>query len=256
METPTTKSKKALLIGCNYIGSKRQLNGCINDITNIQTIITENYGYSQENVILLRDDIPKLDTMPTRENIMKHLTDLVINSENCEEIWFQYSGHGALVQEDISDLDNIIVPVDHLKQGIITDDELYLVMQHIKCRAIILIDCCHSGNIIELPWSFYFQDKNVTSVQNNKYTFDYPAIYMYSSSRDEQNSLDIYSQDLAKYGGAFTNAFIICLKKRNYTVELLDLYTEICIWLEEHGYTQDPVFSSSSSTIQDGLRKI
>jgi hypothetical protein len=257
METPPLKTKKALLIGCNYLGTDRQLNGCINDIINIKTIIIENYGFTQENIILLRDDIPLKDTYPTRENIMKHLSDLVINSANCEEIWFQYSGHGDLVQEDISNLDNVIVPVDHVDKGVITDDELYLVMQHIKCRAIILIDCCHSGNIIELPWSFYFQNKNVTSlVQNNKYTFDYPAIYMYSSSRDEQNSLDIYSPDLAKYGGAFTNAFIICLKTRNYTVEFLDLYRDICIWLEDHRYTQDPVFLSSSSTIQDGLRKI
>ena len=38
--TPTSKNKKkALLIGCNYTGTANQLNGCINDVENIQTTI-------------------------------------------------------------------------------------------------------------------------------------------------------------------------------------------------------------------------
>ena len=40
--TPKT-NKKALCIGINYIGSRYELNGCINDVNNIKSKLISNY---------------------------------------------------------------------------------------------------------------------------------------------------------------------------------------------------------------------
>jgi hypothetical protein len=76
-----------------------KLNGCIEDIKNTSEILVDKYGYTDSNVVMLRDDITDSpETMPTKQNMMKALTD-VAESSKCEEIWIHYSGHGSQVRD-------------------------------------------------------------------------------------------------------------------------------------------------------------
>ena len=76
-----TSVKKALLVGCNYSSiPANTLYGCIGDIININDVLTQQYGYSKSNIIMLRDDNGDASRQPTYKNIMKNLTNLVNES--------------------------------------------------------------------------------------------------------------------------------------------------------------------------------
>lgn len=113
-------SKKALLIGINYIGSSSELNGCINDVKNIREMLIKK-GYNSRNITLLTD----LDISPTKQNILKHLKLLRRNAKSGDTIYVHYSGHGGQVRDtnrdEIDFIDETIVALD----GHITDDLIF-----------------------------------------------------------------------------------------------------------------------------------
>ena len=78
--------KRALLIGINYFNMPDyRLSGCIDDICSMRNMLIDAYGYDKSNIIMLRDDTENRDLMPTYENIMRELNDIV--STNSDEIW-------------------------------------------------------------------------------------------------------------------------------------------------------------------------
>jgi hypothetical protein len=243
--------KKALLIGINYINTNVSLQGCIDDIINMRNVLQNNYLY--DSITMLRDDIttnPNL--IPTRSNILSALNALILASSNCSEIWIHYSGHGARIRDingdEASGYDSMIVPVDYLTAGFIIDDDLYSIIRNSKCKTIILADSCNSGTVIDLPWSFnYVNPYAYNIIKNNKYVLANNEIYMLSGCRDNQTSADVYSNVLQQAVGAFTDAFLTCLKKMNYQSSLLLLYRAVCMYLQQNGFTQIPVYSSSVS---------
>ena len=98
-------SKKALLIGINYIGSDGELSGCINDINDTKHILKSVYKYDDKDINMLSDEA---DIKPTKQNIIKHLNKLVdfSNEEDVSEIWVSYSGHGSYVRDRNRDEDD------------------------------------------------------------------------------------------------------------------------------------------------------
>ena len=243
--------KKALLIGINYIQTNISLNGCIEDVVSMNTVLKDVYKYDQ--VTILRDDITNSPaTQPTRNNIITALTQLIVDSVNCSEIWIHYSGHGTRVRDvngdEVSGLDSVLVPIDYMTAGLIVDDDLYTIIQHSKCKTIILMDSCNSGTVIDLPWSYTIVTSNsYRRSLNNRYNLSNSQIYMFSGCKDNQTSADTFSIQLGKYVGAFTFAFLTCLKNANYNISLLRLYRDICVFLSNNRYSQIPMYSSSSS---------
>jgi len=153
--------KKALLVGINYTNTpQQQLHGCIDDIVNISDLLVNNFNYDINNIIMLRDDNNNATTIPTRKNILTHLSNLVKQSANLSEIWFHYSGHGsqinAVTNGKYNNLNEVILPVDYQTNGFIIDDEIYNIIKNVKCKMILVFDSCHSGSICELQWSFLY----------------------------------------------------------------------------------------------------
>lgn len=209
--------KKALLIGINYLNTNISLNGCIDDIVNMNTVLKDVYHYDQ--VTMLRDDIANPQTLPTRNNILTSLAQLIVDSVNCSEIWIHYSGHGSKVRDrnrdEVSGYDSILVPIDYLSTGFIVDDDIYTIIQHSKCKTILLFDSCNSGTVVDLPWSYTIVTPNTYMRSlNNRNSLSNQQIYMFSGCKDNQTSADTYSVQLGKAFGAFTFAFLTCLKTR------------------------------------------
>jgi hypothetical protein len=242
--------KKALLIGINYINTSSQLYGCIDDIVNMNNVLVNNYLYDQ--VTMLRDDTSNPSLIPTRSNILKALNTLIAGSNNCSEIWIHYSGHGARIRDingdEVSGYDSVIVPLDFMNTGFIVDDDLYDIIKNSKCKTIILMDSCNSGTVIDLPWSFTYRNPSAYSVSmNNKFVLSNREIYMFSGCKDNQTSADAFSTITNQAFGAFTNAFLTCLKNANYQISLLLLYRNVCVYLQQNGFSQIPIYSSSVS---------
>ena len=245
--------KKALLIGINYYNTTAKLNGCIDDVVNMRHLLVDAFGYSLDKMKTLRDDTTNTAILPTKSNILNALRQLVADSAACTEIWIHYSGHGSRVpdanKDEISGLDNVIVPVDFRTAGFIVDDDLYAILKGGKCKTVLLFDSCHSGTVVDLPWSFIYQNPGSYRIQqNNKNVLANTQMFMFSGCRDDQTSADTYSADQQQAVGAFTNAFISCVRARNHEVSFLTLYRDICMFLAANRFAQVPVFSSSTST--------
>ena len=245
--------KKALLIGINYKSIPSiALNGCINDTINMRNVLIDAYGYDQANIVMLRDDSLNPLMQPTRNNIMRQLQLIALQSSGLEEVWIHYSGHGSLINQignDTEDtgMDQVIIPVDYKTGGIIIDNDLLSIVKNIKCRAILLFDSCHSGTVCDLPWSFQCTNNTTYSrTQNNKVVIANPNIFMISGCKDLQNSVDTTSVLLNESVGAFTNAFIECLRNKRHNVSIMLLYRDVCANLMSTGFTQVPLLSSSS----------
>jgi hypothetical protein len=252
--------KKALLIGINYIANPESgLNGCINDAINMQQLLVSKLGYSANNITVLRDDKPS--QQPTRANILTELTKIIADSSKCTEIWVCFSGHGTQIadknRDETDGLDEVIVPVDFVSSGFISDDEINNIIQNVACRAIFMFDSCRSGTVCDLPWCYEY--KSPTSYVRrgeNKKQIKNQEIYMFSGCKDNQTSADAFNRTFNQYTGAFTSAFIQSMNSVPSSISVLLLYRNICMLLKQQRFTQIPVLTSYSSVPSMVITKV
>jgi hypothetical protein len=200
---------------------------------------------------VLRDDTKNATKMPTRNNILTNLSNLVNQSANLSEIWFHYSGHGSQIRAganstEIDKLEEVIVPIDYQKSGFIIDDEIFNIIKNVKCKMILIFDCCHSGSMCDLQWSFLYTGGSIMKSLNTNKSITNPNIFCFSGCKDSQTGADAYSVEQAQNVGAFTDAFIQCLRDNQMNVDILKLYSDICVYIKSNGFTQTPLFSTSS----------
>jgi len=252
MTTPSILPKRALLIGIDYLNSiDNRLNGCIDDVVNMQEILISQFQYAQNNITTLRDDSSDPTLMPTGANIVAQLKHIFAYSSNFSEIWIHYSGHGSRTQVansvDHSGYNEFLVPCDYKMGGtFIFDHDLYDFVKTAKCRVFLLFDCCYSGTMCDLQWSFEYQYGNYFSrTMKNENAIENEQIYMFSGCKDRETSADVFDASLNEWVGAFTEVFLLSLKKSNYNTNLFRLYHDICVNMKNRGFVQKPIFSSS-----------
>lgn len=249
--------KKALLIGINYIGTKHELGGCINDINNIQNFIIENCDYKDENTTKLTDET---NIKPTFQNIIDSIYNLVKDTVAGDTLLFYYSGHGTQIDNDLKtedDLDEVLVPLDYKTNGFITDVWLYDNLVKIIPKDVTLwcfTDCCHSGTMLNLQYNLVYnraKKKVKSDVYNeddwiNKYTLFFTKqkmetegdVFMFSGCLDEQTSADLGDR------GAFTNALLETLSNyKNKHRKIIDILKEIDCRLNIDNLSQIPQLS-------------
>jgi hypothetical protein len=171
-------NKKSLFIGINYIGSRAELRGCINDVVNIKKFVVENWHFPTDegHMKTLTDDNPQ--NMPTRENIIEGFKWLVQGAKTGNSLFINYSGHGGSQKDtdpntdEVDGMDETLVPVDYKKSGMIVDDDLHaLLVADLPAgvRLTAIMDCCHSGSVFDLPFT-YSPDGNleIHEVDNRK----------------------------------------------------------------------------------------
>ncbi|KAE9584987.1 putative Caspase-like domain-containing protein [Lupinus albus] len=108
-------ARKAVLIGCNYPGTKAELKGCINDVWRMYNCLINRYNFSQEDITVLIDTDPSY-TQPTGKNIRLALSRLIRFAKSGDVLFVHYSGHGtrlpAETEDDDTGYDECIVPTD------------------------------------------------------------------------------------------------------------------------------------------------
>jgi len=156
------RSRKALLVGINYVGQKSQLGGCINDVRNHMQSLARNFGFTS-NVRLLSEDQPgDSSKLPTAANIRNGFKWLLSGARAGDLLFFAYSGHGSQWPDDsgkeADGLDECLCPLDCNSRpwpaNIILDDELHDVFYKSLpdgVRCVCIYDCCHSGTVADLP---------------------------------------------------------------------------------------------------------
>lgn len=245
----------ALLIGINYIGQNSELNGCINDVHDIKTVLIDKFNVKSNNIIMMTDN----ETgryYPTRSNILSNLIELVIKAYRGQitKLIVHYSGHGYFVEDKNNDekdgYDEVLCPVDYMTRGFITDDTLNYIFRIIPstCEVFALIDSCNSGTALDIKYRHVYGDEHVEieTTKNMKC-----PIVMISGCKDDQTSADAYMA--GKYNGAMTKAFILSLRKLNYEVTYFHLLKQMRNYLKEGEFSQIPQLSSSQVLTKTSL---
>ena len=232
------KNKKALLIGINYAGTSNELYGCINDANDIKERISKQ-GFNNINV--MTDLTTK---KATRNNILEEFTNLLINSQEGDLLFFLYSGHGSYDIDRNGDentgYDQLIVPCD-LKT--ILDDELKsIIQQNLKPNVTLfaMFDSCFSGSVLDLRYQYMDSLNYDKFTENVKQLETKGNVFMISGCSDYQTSADAFINN--KPNGAMTWSLLEALKQkpncnwRELVINMRDL-------LKKSQYKQIPQFS-------------
>lgn len=157
-----TGARRALLVGINYHGQSGELRGCHNDVHHMKDYLVKVHGFPAQDILVLMDDAQH--HAPNREKIIRALRHLVSMSQPGDAVFFHYSGHGGLLSPDFNsfktnskDYDQTLIPVDHKGAGQIRDFSLFHhFVQPMPAGVVVtcLMDCCHSGSVLDLPYSF------------------------------------------------------------------------------------------------------
>lgn len=236
------RHKKALLIGCNYKGTKYELNGCINDIDNIKKRIENVYGF--KNINVMTDDTI---ITPTKVNIMNGIIELLKNATAGDKLLLAFSGHGTYTDDLNGDekdgKDEMLVPLDF---NCIIDDELKSLLETYLKKDVSLfaiVDCCHSGTMLDLKYQYYDETKSNTIIDNATDAETKGKVILISGCTDEQVSVDAYINN--KFQGAMTWAFLNVTDKTP-NIAFKDLIVNMRNLLKKSEYTQKPMLSSGN----------
>ena len=261
--------KRALLIGINYYGLNGQLSGCVNDGTIMRDLLVAKYAFNKEDCTVITD-APGSAVQPTRDNIRTAVFNLLSGSSSGDTLVLHYSGHGSYVKDtdgdEIDKKDEVIVPVDYAKNGVIRDDELYnLTIKRLLpgVKLYAFFDSCYSGSVLDVRYTFSdactrikgkgdvyvpeeWTDKYSLTVQREKPEKGGQCV-MFSGCTDTQTSADAYNEKIHKAQGAFTRALVDSLN--NYqTPKIRNLLKEVNCRLRMRGFLQT---SQCSVTAQD-----
>ena len=110
-------------------------------------------------IILLDDDNY---APPTFSNIVDAFKILSEESKPGDAVFVQFSGHGgrvldAAIDSEAESYDEVIVPFDYEKSGIIRDTLIFktlLAPMRYGVTLTILIDSCDTGMLVELPYAW------------------------------------------------------------------------------------------------------
>jgi hypothetical protein len=234
----------ALLIGINYYNTPYTLQGCIEDVQQMKTILQTHYDYT--SIQVLQDNDP--NNLPTRNNIINRLQNLVNLSGSFKSLYIHYSGHGTnLISKTEKDgYDECIVPCDFQTNGLIIDDTLNNILKNSKCPTRCVFDSCHSGTIVDLKYTmrftpqrnFAYNQETVSNINDNIMTL--------SACLDSETATDAYNTQLKTPMGALTMMLIRVLTNNQFkNITNKVLLNELSDNLKINRYSQQPMISSS-----------
>lgn len=208
---------KAVFIGICYPGTEAALKGCVNDVRSVQRLL-EHYQFTIKEKKVLVDDpkFPGRDGPPTAKNIKAAFQWLGSKAQRGQSLLLSYSGHGSqtackVAGSEEDDMDEALVPGDYKTAGLIIDDDIkkWCVDPLPEgCRLCALFDCCHSGTIMDLPYTFRKTGKNWELAPCKAAKPLACDVVMVSGCMDKQTSADLQG---ATPGGALTGALIAAI---------------------------------------------
>eukprot|EP01071_Lankesteria_metandrocarpae_P002999 Lankesteria_metandrocarpae@DN2698_c0_g1_i1.p1 len=249
---PPSGRSKALLIGINYTGTKRQLTGCVPDVERMKKMVTSLYGFSDHPAVMtcLRDNSKDPQFQPTKKNILCAIDWLAEDAQKGDVLFFHFSGHGSQIKDvqgtEVGGFDQTILPVDYKTGGAITDDELHqrLVAQLPNgCKLTAIMDCCHSGTGLDLPYKLDLDGNRWEVEPNPKYGV--ADIQMFSGCADDETSADV---QIASYGsgGAMSLSLLAVLSAQPYTLSIFELMQKVRTTMRARGFKQQPQLSTTA----------
>lgn len=265
-------TNRALLVGINYPGTQHALRGCVNDVLNIEHVLSNVYNFTQIQKLI--------DRQATARNIKIELEAIVKQSQPGDKIFFHFSGHGSqIINTDGTEpdgLDEILCPIDlDWKERIIRDKDINEIFSKAAdgVEIITLLDCCHSGDGLDYPHFYQPRIPNETSrgfkgisryieppqefkPLNKKRTIKLrPKAsknskgILISGCRSYQTSADAYIE--GRYCGACTHFLIKTLHDYSWNVAYKNLIQCLNMYMVARKFTQRPELSGQKESFND-----
>jgi len=227
--------KKAVVIGCNYIGSPVALSACVLDAYRLKSFLQSKFGFPDSSIKVLTDDQFDQNCIPTRQNILNAIQWLIGDASAGDSLWFSFSGHGGIKGQ------TYICPIDYLTKAIDSDELCSQLSAKIprECKLTCLMDCCHSGNLMGLP--HLYKNGKWAQVSENKADGDVVCI---SGCEAQQTSAESLSWD----SGILTR-FLIEIFSNNPKPTYKMLFDLVTTRVSNNQFTQSIQMSSSRKMI-------
>jgi hypothetical protein len=259
-------AQKALLVGINDYRSINDLQGCVNDVTNMRNVLKTYFGFDNEETRIL------VDSRATKANILERLKWLTDGAKAGDFLVFHFSGHGSQIRDrngdEISDgIDELICPYDMNWDGqFIIDDDLDKIFNQIPQGVLleVFLDCCHSGTglrdisfgrpeglgpenptqyrylppPIDIECRFEGEEEKLTKKGFKSESRSTVRHILWAGCKDNQTSADAYIS--GTYNGAFTYFFCKHLRDSGGNLSRNELLKRIRNSLSYGGYSQTP----------------
>lgn len=250
---------RILSIGINYVGTRSELNGCINDVINVNK-----QCIAKESCVTMTELSHDKSLIPLGKNILAQIEKFVAGVKPGQRLLFQYSGHGSYERdttgEETDGRDEVICPLDY-QRGCISDDVLRAKLVEplpAGVKLFCIFDCCHSGTILDLGYNYVIyprgnKRKYVTRKEPklNDVACDVICI---SGCMDPQTSADAYIS--GKYQGAMTWGFLTSiaqLEKNKEKITYHNLMKNLLFLMQKRRYSQVPQISTGKPLNLDSL---
>ena len=255
------QKSKAVLFGINYnTSADAKLRGCINDVKNIASLLKTKMNFGE--ISTYTDEVSNEPV--TKANIINVLTQLAreCREEQISTVWIHFSGHGSQVRDWSNDeedgLDECFIASDYKRGGIITDDEfnMYFRLFPTTTKIICVFDCCHSGTMLDLKYSYkcndnmnVYQTVDMSSISQRDGSYDVVEnnIIMLSGCEDDQTSADAFNvMNKRTFTGALSSCLIETLNAAvHFDISLYELVENLHRMLRKKNFTQKPMLSST-----------
>ena len=264
---PTLPKKRALLVGINDYKSINDLQGCINDVTNMRHILKTYFGFTNNDIRVLTDE------RATKKNILYRLEKMVKGAKSGDILVFHFSGHGSQIRDRDNDelndhMDELICPYNmNWDDGYITDDMLRAILDQLEngVKMEIILDSCHSGSgtrdmvldppggsgpkvlfknrFMRPPADIECRHQGEEDKMNPIRSFrtDQGIILnhvLWAGCKDNQTSADAYID--GRYNGAFSYYFCKHIRESKGNITREELHSRILDSLDHNNYGQTP----------------
>lgn len=259
--------KHALLVGINDYKNINDLQGCINDVTNVRNILKTFFGFRNNDIRVLTDE------RATKKNILYRLERMVKKAKKGDLLVFHFSGHGSQIRDRDNDelndhMDELICPYNmNWDDGYITDDMLRAILDKlpIGVKMEILLDSCHSGTgtrdlgrdsaagtgqkalyknrFLRPPVDIECRHQGEEETMKATRTFRSDEVItlnhvLWAGCRDSQTSADSYID--GRYNGAFTYYLCKHIRESRGDITRAELHSRIADSLDHNNYSQLP----------------
>lgn len=244
-------ASKAIMFGLNYVSCVQgRLHGCHNDVKSMSEYLSTTFQIPCQ---VYNDLENPQDT--TGAGILNHLIKIAADSwaEDLEFVWIHYSGHGSYMQDRSGDeadgRDECLVPSDYAKVGLIPDDMICDIFKKFnpKTRVVCVFDCCHSGTIGDVKYSWCGSEKMTVE---NKGDNTQAKVITISGCLDSQVSMDAFLE--GRNIGALTACFLAVMKRdKGLAKDIFALVEKVTAELKARNFAQIPVLCSTYDLAHD-----
>src|SRR5688572_3192595 len=262
-------AKRAVLIGVNkYKIAGADLRGCVNDVKNLQSVLTEFYDFPAGSITTL------LDEKATKKNMQAAIRSIITQAKKGDVLLVHFSGHGSNVPDKNGDeadkRDEILCPHDLDWKSPLSDDWLRTSFNKLRSGVSLtaIFDCCHSGTATRVlrppdapviprflpsPWDLIATESGrrirgevrgtvhgasrAARRKSDIVAVDIPEVLI-SGCRDTQTSADAHIG--GSFNGALTYSLASALRDARGRITYRELHENVLAHLKHEGFDQVP----------------